>query len=65
MKKYELTRPIFGGVEIMQPGEVVELSDDQAKSAFWRNRVKAVDTLGPATPAESAKQDAPATNKKK
>ena len=65
MKKYELTSRIFGGEEIMQPGEVVELSDDQAKSAFWRNRVKSVDTLEPATPAESAKQDAPVTGKKK
>ena len=65
MKKYELTRPIFGGAEIMQPGEVVDLSDDQAKSAFWRNRVKSVETLEPATPAESGKQDAPATGKKK
>ena len=65
MKKYELTRPIFGSAEIMQPGDVVELSDEQAGSAFWRNRVKAVETMEHATPAESSKQDAPTTGKKK
>lgn len=62
MAKYELTHRIYGGPEVLQPGHVLELTDEQAESPFMRNRARPVESLEPATPA---KQDAPTATKKK
>lgn len=41
-REYVLTRKVFTG-KWMQPGEVIELTEDQAASAFYRNRVVSAD----------------------
>lgn len=41
-EKYEVTAKIYGGAEILKPGDVVELDPEMAETPFWKNRTKPV-----------------------
>lgn len=51
-RKYEATRRILGA-QAVQIGDVIVLEDEQAQSALWKTRVRALNAkseLAPATP---------------
>lgn len=59
MAKYILTSRVFGK-EVMQAGDAIELTAEQAAHPFYRTRVRKADTavtLEPATPKSAKKKD--------
>lgn len=59
MANYILTSRIFGK-EVMQPGDAIELTAEQAAHPFYRTRVRKADpvvNLEPATPKSAKKKD--------
>ena len=61
-KKYTVTvNVIHGGENTLHRGDAVELTDEQAVSHFWRNRVRVADSVTVATPAATENSGGTAT----